>query len=40
MERKIGFRLNGRPVSLETDDQRNLLWVLRGDLKASARNTA
>lgn len=33
MQRKIGFRLNGRPVSLETDDQRNLLWVLRGDLE-------
>jgi nicotinate dehydrogenase subunit A len=33
MQRKIGFRLNGRPVSLDTDDQRNLLWVLRGDLE-------
>ena len=33
MQRKIGFRLNGRPVSLDTDDQRLLLWVLRGDLE-------
>jgi aerobic-type carbon monoxide dehydrogenase small subunit (CoxS/CutS family) len=32
MQRKIGFRLNGRPVSMDTDDQRLLLWVLRGDL--------
>jgi nicotinate dehydrogenase subunit A len=33
MQRNIRFRLNGRPVSLDTDDQRNLLWVLRGDLE-------
>jgi nicotinate dehydrogenase subunit A len=33
MQRKIGFRLNGRPVSMDTDDQRLLLWVLRGDLE-------
>jgi len=32
MQRDIHFRLNGRPVSMETDDQRLLLWVLRGDL--------
>ena len=32
MKRKIGFRLNGRPVSLDTEDDRTLLWVLRGDL--------
>jgi aerobic-type carbon monoxide dehydrogenase small subunit (CoxS/CutS family) len=32
MKRDIRFRLNGRPVSMETDDQRTLLWVLRGDL--------
>ncbi len=28
----IHFRLNGRPVSLETDGDRTLLWVLRTDL--------
>jgi nicotinate dehydrogenase subunit A len=33
MQRKIDFRLNGRPVSMDTDDQRLLLWVLRGDLE-------
>lgn len=32
MKTNIHFNLNGRPVSLETDDQRTLLWVLRGDL--------
>ena len=32
MKRRIRFRLNGRPVSLDTDDQRTLLWVLRTDL--------
>jgi aerobic-type carbon monoxide dehydrogenase small subunit (CoxS/CutS family) len=32
MQRTIQFRLNGRPVSLNTDDQRTLLWVLRTDL--------
>jgi nicotinate dehydrogenase subunit A len=32
MQREIQFRLNGRPVSLNTDDQRTLLWVLRTDL--------
>jgi len=29
----IRFRLNGRPVSLETDGTRTLLWVLRTDLE-------
>jgi aerobic-type carbon monoxide dehydrogenase small subunit (CoxS/CutS family) len=28
----IRFRLNGRPVAVETDDARMLLWVLRTDL--------
>jgi len=28
----IRFRLNGAPVSLETDGTRTLLWVLRTDL--------
>lgn len=32
MKRNLRFRLNGRPVALDTDDQRALLWVLRGDL--------
>ena len=32
MNRAIHFRLNGKPVTLETDDQRTLLWVLRTDL--------
>jgi nicotinate dehydrogenase subunit A len=29
MRRKIGFNLNGRDVTLDTDDKRTLLWVLR-----------
>ena len=33
MKRTLKFRLNGRPVALDTDDQRALLWVLRGDLE-------
>ena len=32
MQRQTDFRLNGKPVSLNTDDQRTLLWVLRTDL--------
>jgi aerobic-type carbon monoxide dehydrogenase small subunit (CoxS/CutS family) len=28
----VQFKLNGSPVSLDTDDQRMLLWVLRTDL--------
>ncbi len=28
----IRFRLNGRATSLDTDDRRKLLWVLRTDL--------
>jgi aerobic-type carbon monoxide dehydrogenase small subunit (CoxS/CutS family) len=32
MEQTISFRLNGKPVSVKTDDQRMLLWVLRSDL--------
>jgi len=30
--KSIQFRLNGRPTSLDTDDSRKLLWVLRTDL--------
>ena len=33
MNQTIRFRLNGRPVSLETDPGRSLLWVLRTDLE-------
>jgi aerobic-type carbon monoxide dehydrogenase small subunit (CoxS/CutS family) len=32
MERTISFRLNGKPASVKTDDERALLWVLRSDL--------
>jgi aerobic-type carbon monoxide dehydrogenase small subunit (CoxS/CutS family) len=32
MIEKIGFKLNGKPVSLEVDGDRELLWVLRTDL--------
>jgi len=32
VKRQIGFRLNGRPVTLDADDSRMLLWVLRTDL--------
>lgn len=32
MKASIPFRLNGRPTSLDTDDSRKLLWVLRTDL--------
>ncbi len=32
MKTSIRFRLNGRPTTLHTDDDRTLLWVLRTDL--------
>ena len=32
MQRTISFTLNGKPARVTTDDQRMLLWVLRGDL--------
>ncbi|HJW11119.1 MAG TPA: (2Fe-2S)-binding protein [Albitalea sp.] len=32
METSIRFGLNGRPVTLRTDDSRTLLWALRTDL--------
>src|SRR4051794_2114859 len=32
MRSSLRFRLNGRPTSLDTDDDRKLLWVLRTDL--------
>jgi aerobic-type carbon monoxide dehydrogenase small subunit (CoxS/CutS family) len=33
MEQTISFKLNRRPVSVITDGERPLLWVLRTDLK-------
>ncbi|HUP48988.1 MAG TPA: (2Fe-2S)-binding protein [Thermoanaerobaculia bacterium] len=33
MKRTIRFRVNGNPVTLNTEDDRTLLWVLRGDLE-------
>jgi aerobic-type carbon monoxide dehydrogenase small subunit (CoxS/CutS family) len=32
MSQTITFRLNGRPVKLDTDGERHLLWALRSDL--------
>ncbi len=32
MKKSIRFHLNGKPTTLETDDGRALLWVLRTDL--------
>jgi len=32
MPRAASFTLNGRPVRIETDDGRTLLWVLRSEL--------
>ncbi len=32
MERTISFMLNNKPVRITVDDERMLLWVLRGDL--------
>ncbi len=32
MTKTLRFRLNGKPTTLETDGERTLLWVLRGDL--------
>lgn len=33
MQQTIRFTLNHRPVSLDTDGRRTLLWVLRNDLE-------
>ena len=33
MAKSIRFQLNGRPVTLDTDENRTLLWVLRTDLE-------
>jgi aerobic-type carbon monoxide dehydrogenase small subunit (CoxS/CutS family) len=32
MERTISFTLNGKPATVKADDERMLLWVLRGEL--------
>ena len=32
MPRAVSLTLNGKPVRLETDEERTLLWVLRTDL--------
>ncbi len=32
MKKAVRLRLNGKPVALETDEDRTLLWVLRTDL--------
>ena len=32
MEQTISFKLNGKPVKIRVDGERNLLWVLRTDL--------
>jgi aerobic-type carbon monoxide dehydrogenase small subunit (CoxS/CutS family) len=32
MRRTLSFTLNGKPVRLETDERRSLLWALRTDL--------
>ena len=33
MKTPVGFRLNGKPITLETDPEGRLLWVLRADLE-------
>lgn len=33
MKRMMRFKLNGRPVTREIDDERSLLWVLRTDFE-------
>ena len=33
MTKPIRFQLNGKPTTLETDEKRTLLWVLRTDLE-------
>ena len=33
MKKPIRFRLNGEPITLKTDEERTLLWVLRTDLE-------
>ena len=33
MKRPIRFRVNGKPVTLNTEEDRSLVWVLRNDLE-------
>lgn len=33
MKKNINFKLNGKPVSIDTDSNRKLIWVLRVDLE-------
>ena len=33
MTKTIRLKVNGRPITLDTDEDRTLLWVLRGDLE-------
>lgn len=35
MPENLSFTLNGQPVSVETDESRRLLWVLRTDLEST-----
>ncbi len=32
MQKTVSFRLNGKPVQIQAESQRSLLWVLRTDL--------
>lgn len=32
MQKTVSFRLNGKPVQVQVDSERTLLWVLRTDL--------
>jgi aerobic-type carbon monoxide dehydrogenase small subunit (CoxS/CutS family) len=32
MQKTVSFRLNGKPVQIQADSERTLLWVLRTDL--------
>jgi len=32
MKESVSFRLNGKPIRLEVDSDRTLLWVLRTEL--------
>ncbi len=38
MDTTIRFKLNGKPVAVETDPERMLLWVLRTDLGLTGTN--
>ncbi len=40
MQRSISFTLNGKPVELLADEERELLWALRYDLGLTAPSSA